>query len=60
MFSVFLTLVVVAVPSLGSLIELVPLSLYHWAIALFLFLFIIVVIEVEKLILKKMGKKFLA
>jgi len=60
MFSVFLTIIVVAIPSLGSIIDLIPLGMTHWIISLFLSLLIIVVIEIEKLILTKMGKKFLA
>ena len=59
-FSILLTIVVALVPMLQTIVGIVPLGLIHWIIVILLSSLIIVVIEIEKMILLKMGKKFLA
>lgn len=59
-FSALLTIVLVGVPQLGSLIGLTPLSGVHWLIGLGLALIILGVVDLEKTILKRMNKTFMA
>lgn len=59
LFSFIATTVVAAVPFLANIFNLVNLSWEYWLFALGLSIMIIVAVEIEKLVLKKNGKRFL-
>lgn len=60
LLALLLTTAVAAIPFLAETFYLVALTPLHWAIAAALSVLIILVVETEKLVLKKMGKTFLA
>ncbi|MBP1044307.1 cation-translocating P-type ATPase [Vagococcus sp. BWB3-3] len=59
-FSLLLTVTVALVPGLAAVLGLVPLGLVHWTIVSGLSSYILVVVELEKYILQRMGRRFIA
>jgi len=59
LLSLAITIIFTNTPLLMNILEIVPLSLTHWLIAITLALIPTLVIEVTKVILNKTGKKFI-
>jgi Ca2+-transporting ATPase len=59
LLSLAITIIFTNTPILMNILEIVPLSLTHWLIAITLALIPTLVIEVTKVILNKTGKKFI-
>ncbi|WP_312682662.1 cation-translocating P-type ATPase [Lactococcus taiwanensis] len=59
LLSLAITIIFTNTPLLMNILEIVPLSLTHWLIAITLALIPTLVIEVAKVILNKTGKKFI-
>ena len=59
LLSLAITVIFTNTPILMNILEIVPLSLTHWLIAITLALIPTLVIEVTKVILNKTGKKFI-
>lgn len=59
LLSLEITIIFTNTPLLMNILEIVPLSLTHWLIAITLALIPTLVIEVTKVILNKTGKKFI-
>lgn len=59
LLSLAITIIFTNTPLLMNILEIVPLSLTHWLIAITLALIPALVIEVTKVILNKTGKKFI-
>lgn len=59
LLSLTITIIFTNTPLLMNILEIVPLSLTHWLIAITLALIPTLVIEVTKVILNKTGKKFI-
>ena len=59
LLSLAITIIFTNTPFLMNILEIVPLSLTHWLIAITLALIPTLVIEVTKVILNKTGKKFI-
>lgn len=59
LLSLAITIIFTNTPLLMNILEIVPLSLAHWLIAITLALIPTLVIEVTKVILNKTGKKFI-
>ena len=58
MLSISLILLVALVPAFASIFSLVSLSSTHWLLAVGLSIVPLVVIEIQKAVLRKMGKSF--